>query len=110
MLIFRYDCFDHLHYSEDNLQSELNLPGGICASNRSEGRVGEVRIGRTKIRLIEHVEELGPKLHFTAFAHRDWKRFLQRDIQLPEIGRTKRVPADVTVRLTRRRQLESGSI
>src|SRR5262249_15916886 len=76
---------------EKDLERELNLSWRVRATDRAKGRIGEVRVGLTEIRAVQNVEELRPELHFCALPHWNWNGLLQRDVHLPEAGRTESI-------------------
>ena len=57
--------------SEEQFQSELNLPRGKRRTNGSERRTGDVGTGPPEVGVVQEIEELRPELQGQAFACRN---------------------------------------
>src|SRR5436305_14455882 len=76
-------------------QRKLNLTGRISGGNGSNRTGGDVRVGITEVRVVQHIEELATELESHAFPERQSEVLVDPQIPLEEIGRAESVTAQI---------------
>src|ERR1039457_4573323 len=69
---------------EKQFQRELDLPRREGRTDGSKGGAGRLCVRYPKIRVVQHVEELGPELHAGFFA--DPEALVNGTVPLVEVG------------------------
>jgi hypothetical protein len=83
-------------YLEQQLQCELNLPGGPYGSDLTESRIGGIRDGNPKMGCVPTIKKLGPELQSGPL--RDRRVLEQRKVPIVDPGCRDRVPRAVSER------------
>src|SRR5213593_2229259 len=100
-----FGCLHDLE-SEIEFEPELNDPAVRRRKNFAEGRGLSADIGRTKIRMIESIEELGSELEVTILIDLDVLR--NREVEIRETRTAHDPHASIPKRLRRGTQYSEG--
>ena len=82
--------------SEAEPQAHLDAPAVVCLADYAGCDIGDVHVGRPKIRVIQNIEELTAILQAEPFVDREILKY--REIQIAKWRRNYHVTSSITLK------------